>query len=127
VIAAPAEPTFADITFGFSSAEKEGAERPELLLGGFFDSSRITRKMLEGDVFAFLGYKGSGKTALAERARLLSESDPALFVTITTLDQFSYLDFKSVAGGSGDSQTRYPTAWGWLLLTQLIQSLEAGL
>jgi hypothetical protein len=47
-----------------------------------------------------------------------------LFVSSLTLDQFSYADFKSTAGGSSDAQIRYPTAWGWLLLTQLIQSPE---
>jgi hypothetical protein len=36
-----------------------------------------------------VGYKGSGKTAIVERARLLSERDPELFVSAAALDDFS--------------------------------------
>jgi hypothetical protein len=115
---------FADIEFGFASAEKEGAEAPDLLLTGFLDDARLTHSAVWGSPFLFLGYKGSGKTALAEHARLLSQTRPELFVTTTTLDRFSYGDFKSVAGGSADIQVRYPTAWGWLLLLALVHSLE---
>jgi hypothetical protein len=121
---------FKDIQFGFASAEKEGADAPDLLLDGFFDVTNISDNALWGTPFLFLGYKGSGKTALAEHARLVAERRPDLFVTVTTLDRFSYGDFKSIAGGSGDHQVRYPTAWGWLLLATLIHSLqrdEAGL
>jgi hypothetical protein len=121
---------FVDIQFGFASAEKEGAEVPDLLLTGFLDEAHVSDTAIWGSPFLVLGYKGSGKTALAEHARLLAEGLPHLFVTTTTLDRFSYGDFKSVAGGSGDHQVRYPTAWGWLLLLALIHSLqhdEAGL
>jgi hypothetical protein len=118
------EARFADIRFGYASAEKEGAEAPELLLSGFLDDEHLTETALSGSPFVFLGYKGSGKTALAEHARLIAERTPELFVTTTTLDHFSYGDFKSIAGGSADQQVRYPTAWGWLLLVALVQSLQ---
>jgi hypothetical protein len=118
------EAGFADIHFGFASAEKEGAEAPDLLLGGFLDEDDLSSAALAGSPFVFLGYKGSGKTALAEHARLVAERTPDLFVTTTTLDHFSYGDFKSIAGGSADHQVRYPTAWGWLLLVALVQSLR---
>ena len=117
-------PGFGDIQFGFASAEKEGVEAPDLLLSGFLDDARLTETALWGSSFLFLGYKGSGKTALGEHARLLAEGRLDLFVTTTTLDRFSYGDFKSVAGGSGEHQVRYPTAWGWLLLVALIHSLQ---
>jgi hypothetical protein len=118
------EARFAEIRFGFASAEKEGAEAPDLLLSGFLDDERLTETALTGSPFLFLGYKGSGKTALAEHARLLGERTADLFVTSTTLDHFSYGDFKAIAGGSADQQVRYPTAWGWLLLVALVQSLQ---
>ena len=93
---------FRDIEFGFADAHKEGAEAPDLLLHGFFDDTHLTEHALCGSPFLFLGYKGSGKTAIAERARLLGDRDPELFVTTTALDDFSYRDFTSLAGGSGD-------------------------
>jgi hypothetical protein len=120
----PGADSFRDIEFGFADARKEGAEAPELLLRGFFDDSQLTDEALSGSSFLFLGYKGSGKTALAERARLLGERDPALFVTTASLEEFSYGDFKSLAEGTGEAHARYPTVWAWLLLLTLIQSLE---
>jgi hypothetical protein len=119
-----ADQGFAGIQFGFASAETEGAEAPDLLLNGFFDDAGVSDTALFGLPFLFLGYKGSGKTALAEHARLVAEDQPELFVTTTSLDRFSYGDFKAVAGGSADQQVRYPIAWGWLLLAALVQSLE---
>ncbi len=115
---------FRDIEFGFADAHKEGAEAPDLLLHGFFDDTHLTEHALFGSPFLFLGYKGSGKTAIAERARLLGDRDPVLFVTTTALDDFSYRDFTSLAGGSGDFESRYPTVWAWVLLLFLVQSLE---
>jgi hypothetical protein len=115
---------FRDIEFGFADAHKEGAEAPDLLLHGFFDDTQLTEQALSGSSFLFLGYKGSGKTAIAERARLLGERDPELFVTTAALDDFSYGDFKSLAGAGGDSESRYPTVWAWVLLLFLVQSLE---
>lgn len=115
---------FADIEFGFADAEKESAENPELLLHAFLDDSHLVAKALEGSPFLFLGYKGSGKTALAERANLLQASRPQLFVSVEQLSDFSYAEFKNAAGGGGDHQTRYPTAWGYLLLLALLKSLE---
>lgn len=114
---------FRDIEFGFADAHKEGAEAPDLLLHGFFDDARLTEQALSGSSFLFLGYKGSGKTAIAERARLLGDRDPELFVTTVALDDFSYGDFRSLAGG-GDFESRYPTVWAWVLLLFLVQSLE---
>ena len=53
-----------------------------------------------GRPFVFLGYKGSGKTAIAERARLLAEDEPNLFVTTTSLEDLSYGEFSAVAGAA---------------------------
>ncbi|HWM08374.1 MAG TPA: hypothetical protein VNO82_03495 [Solirubrobacteraceae bacterium] len=117
-------PGFGSVQFGFASAEKEGVEVPDLLVSGFLDDGRLTETALWGSSFLFLGYKGAGKTALCEHARLLAEDRPDLFVTTTTLDRFSYGDFKLVAGGSGEHQVRYPSAWGWLLLVALVHSLQ---
>jgi hypothetical protein len=117
-------PAFQDIEFGFADAHKEATEAPALLLRGFLDDGDLIETALGRSPFLFLGYKGSGKTASAERARLLAQTEPQLFVVSLTLDDFSYGDFKALAGGTGDFQTRYPTAWAWNLLLFLLQSLE---
>jgi hypothetical protein len=116
---------FADIEFGFADAQTEGAEVPDLLLRGFLDETGLTDAALSGRPFLFLGYKGSGKTAIAERARLLAEDDPTLFVTVASLADLSSVEFHAAAGAGGDLETRYPTVWAWALLLFLVQSLEA--
>ncbi|MDA0180475.1 hypothetical protein OJ997_09235 [Solirubrobacter phytolaccae] len=117
--------SFASIQFGYADAHKEGSEEPDLLIDGFLDDARVMDSALRGSPFLFLGYKGCGKTAIVERAKLLAERDPQLFVTAATLEEFSYTDFKTFAGVSGDFQSRYPAAWAWSLLLLLIQSFEA--
>lgn len=117
-------PGFADINFGYSAAETEGLAAPELLLDGFLDYAQLTSKALKGMLFLFLGYKGSGKTAIAERAVLLAKDDPLLFVHHAWLGTFSFTDFKTAAGGGSEAQAQYPIVWSWLLLLTLLQSLE---
>jgi hypothetical protein len=109
---------------GFADAHKEGAEAPDLLLHGFFDDARVTDQALSGSSFLFLGYKGSGKTAIAERARLLGDRDPELFVTTVAL-MTSRMATSGHWPEAGNPESRYPTVWTWvLLLLFLVQSLE---
>jgi phosphoglycolate phosphatase-like HAD superfamily hydrolase len=115
---------FADIEFGRASAEVEGADLPNLLLEGYLDAQRITEAALGGEQFIFLGYKGAGKTALGERLRLLSASDPLLFARHIFLSDFPFKSFNKIIGGSAEAEARYPAAWSWLLLIVLFESLE---
>ena len=72
-----------------------------------------------GRRFLFLGYKGSGKSALAEHLRLSAESDSQVFVTASVLADFPYTDFASIVKGSKEVESRLPTAWSWLILLAL--------
>jgi hypothetical protein len=49
-------PPFGAIQFGFASAEKEGAEAPDLLLSGYFDDAHLSDTALYKSPFLFLGY-----------------------------------------------------------------------
>lgn len=73
---------FKDIYFGEVSGEMEGSDHPELLLDGYLDVHKITEIALENQKFLFLGYKGSGKSSLAERVRLISENSYDQFAGI---------------------------------------------
>jgi len=93
---------YSDIDFGFASAEKESAERPDLLTTGFLDVDGIREKILSGSHFLCLGYKGSGKSALSEHLRLTADSQSDFFVRRVFLDDFPFVDFGNVLRGSQD-------------------------
>src|SRR5512132_3650006 len=116
---------FADIDFGFASAEREGAEHPALLLQGFFDIGGVREKVVSGGEFLFLGYKGPGKSAISEHLRLVAEGDSQLFVRRMFLADFPFADFGNILRGSQDVQSRYPATWSWLLFLQIIDSLAS--
>jgi hypothetical protein len=117
-------PVFSDFKFGYASAEVEGAREPRLLLEGYYDNTGLIKQVIEGERFLFLGYKGSGKSAIGERLRLLAQNDPKLFVTSNFLSDFPYNSFKKVASGDIEPESRYPTAWAWLLLLRLVDSFR---
>src|SRR5882672_1368953 len=114
---------FHQLKFGWASAEQEGASDPNLLLDGFLDLGGVAEEATRGHKFLFLGYKGSGKSAISEHIRLKAASDPQLFVTTTFLADFPYSDFSRLVRGD-DPETKYPTAWSWLLLVKLFDSFN---
>jgi hypothetical protein len=115
---------FGDIFFGYASAERERSQDPRLLLDGYYDLHGQTRAITAGPEYLVLGYKGSGKTMLAERLELLGEQDPTLFVTNVALGDFPFAQFKKIVSGEADAETRYPAAWSWLLLLLILNSLS---
>lgn len=58
-----------DRLHAWASAEQEGAADPNLLLDGFFDLGGLVQEATAGHRFLFLGYKGSGKSAISEELR----------------------------------------------------------
>lgn len=117
------DPDFTSIRFGYASAETEGATAPELLLRAYLDRAGLIDEALYGHRFLFLGYKGSGKSAIGQRSRLLAEEKADLFVTSTFLADFPYSTLGKIAPGGVEPESRYPTAWAWLLLLKLVSSL----
>lgn len=113
---------FAEINFGYASAERESTDRPQLLLEGYFDYQDIVHEAQNGPRFLFLGYKGSGKSALCEHLRLKAKKNSQMFVTRRFLNDFPYSDFKRIIHGDYSAQEKYPTAWSWLLLITLFDS-----
>lgn len=115
---------FKDIEFGKASAEVEGSYCPDLLLSGFVDPWDVIKKVLEGPSCIFLGYKGAGKSAIGEHLRLVSESDPTLFVDQTFLSDFPYANFSKIISGEAEPESRFPTAWSWIITLRLLASFS---
>ena len=116
---------FRTINFGYASAENEAHRSPDLMLKGYFDLHHVCANALYSDAFLVLGYKGSGKSAIAERLKLLHADDSQVFITNINLQDFPYGSFSQMAGDSNEApQAKYPTAWSWILLIYLLASLE---
>jgi len=114
------------LNFGSASAEDEGASYPDLLLKGFYDVDGITEEAATGTRFLVLGYKGSGKSAVGERLRLLSVHSESLFVRSVVLGDFPFSKFSRIVSSNEptEAESNYPGVWKWLLLLQLLQSLS---
>lgn len=117
-------PPFAQLQFGYKSAEAERREKPSLLDKGFFDKDRVSRQIVSGSKYLILGYKGSGKSAVAEHLSVLSESDPLLFVSRAQLGDFPFDQVPEVVSSKGDVEIRTNLGWSLILLLRLLQSLE---
>ncbi len=111
-----------DFDFGSASAGTEATQRPELLEQGFLDHQGMEEEAINGTRFLFLGYKGSGKSALGERLVLLSRANPMLFVRMPNIADLSFQSFSQILKGSAEPEARYPTVWSWLLLLQVFDS-----
>jgi hypothetical protein len=119
-------PSFKSLRFGYASAETEAAEDPQLLLAGYLDTTSGQASVkLPSSRFLVLGYKGSGKSAIAEHLKLQAATDPLLFVRIVYLSDFQFRAFDDLAASTGERRSGYGPAWTWLLLLQAVDSLSA--
>ena len=115
---------FKDIPLGKASAELESMSHPDLLINGFFDPWDVVEKALGGHEFLFLGYKGSGKSAIAEHLTLTTTGTHDRFITHTFLSDFPYGNFEKIVTGDAEPESRFPTAWRWLLVLTLLDSIS---
>lgn len=113
---------FKKIEFGYASAQAEARKNPKLLINGFLDVDGFTEKVHRGHEWLILGYKGSGKSAIAERLRLLHESDAQAFVNLVNLEDFEYARLSHLAGNKEALETALPTAWSWVIYSFLLNS-----
>lgn len=109
-----------DIKFGWMSAEREAREKPMFLLDAFTRHDEFVEPLLNGSKFLVLGRKGAGKSAIAERIRLMSQDDPEMFTQRVYMSEFPFRELRQIV--TGDVSTRYPTAWTWLLLILIYTS-----
>jgi hypothetical protein len=115
---------FEAIKFGFASAETERANAPELLLQGYYDHQGVVKEARMGSRFLFLGYKGSGKSAIGQKLVVDAIDEPTQFVTPIQLKDFPFNAFGKVGVSSDEPEARYPTSWAWLILLRLLGSFK---
>ncbi|NND82511.1 MAG: hypothetical protein HKN50_08800 [Gammaproteobacteria bacterium] len=112
---------FKNIKFGAASAEQEATFEPHLLNQGFYDAWKIVDQAVKGPKSLFLGYKGSGKSSIGEHLRLTSEGDSSIHVNHIYLSDFPYENFKNIVGGVSSPESRFPSAWTWILLLHIVE------
>lgn len=113
---------FKSIHFGFTSAQTERSEEPGLLLDGYIDLQQVTEHAKEGPKFLFLGYKGAGKSAVGERLSLTAQGKFDEFVRVIGLSDFPFTPFSKIVRGDAEPESKYPSAWSWVLLPYLLES-----
>ncbi len=113
---------YKNIAFGHASAEAERTEDPGLLIDGYVDYNDATNEALSGRKYLFLGHKGAGKSAIAERINLTYSDDFDKFVTLVSLADFPFTPFSKIIRGDEEPETKFPTAWSWIILIYLLET-----
>ncbi|MFZ2471257.1 MAG: toll/interleukin-1 receptor domain-containing protein [Methanothrix sp.] len=114
--------SFKEIEFGKADAQTERIYHPYLLLDGFFDELGYIDKLQNGYVFLVLGPKGSGKTAIASKLKLISDSDNDFYVNLCELENFPYSLFSKSFPSDELPEIRYTIQWEFLLLISLFDN-----
>lgn len=114
---------FRKILFGKTDAQEESAEYPDLLINGYLPVDNISSQVLDTNKFLFLGYKGSGKSALSEHLKLTADENT--IVDQQSLKNFPYKTFSKIVSGESEPEVKHKLAWRWLLLVRVLQDLIA--
>lgn len=104
---------FSDINWGEDEAKNDES------LDGYFVEFPGYEKILEGKKRYIIGRKGTGKSAILQKIRLQSESDPTSFYSDISLRDFPLNDFKALGNRGLQDKSKYVSAWKFLLLTEI--------
>lgn len=111
------------IHFGVIDAKQESKQYPELLNTGYWDGDSVVEKALNERTFLFLGYKGSGKSALAEHLKITKSSFDCN-VIIRLLNSFHYNQFAKFTGAKNEDRIQeMEFSWAWVLLVDIFQNI----
>lgn len=110
------------INFGKADAQQEGDEFPNLLRDGYYDNDRVVEQAYGSSKYLFLGYKGSGKSALSVHLKLSAKEDT--LVETLSLKDFPYKSFAKIVSGESEIEYKLKVSWRWLLLAQVLYTLN---
>lgn len=105
--------SFSDIDWGEDEATNDEA------LERYFVEFPGYEKILAGEKRYIIGRKGTGKSAILQKIRLLSKSDPKTFSSNISLRDFPLTDFKSLGDRRLQDKSKYVSAWKFLLYTEI--------
>lgn len=113
---------FKNINFGKAAGEQESAYYPDLINEGFYNYNNAISKMIDGEEFLIQGYKGSGKSTIAEKISsiALAEPDKLLNAKKIYLKDYPFTRFNQIYPGSEGEESKFPRVWSYLLLSILL-------
>lgn len=100
---------FKNIKFGDIDARTEMTDSPDLLIGGFLDENGYIDHIMDDRFYLIYGLKGSGKTAIGSRIKLISLEDKQLEVEQYTLERFNYNLFEGMSYNTPSDDGNGPT------------------
>lgn len=117
-------PPLRELHFGELDAAQEAIDEPRLLLDGFYDYREAAYGIATGQILVLLGPKGAGKTAVLEHLRLLWQDRWNKFYVYWDLRTFPVADVTQIQTGQSAGGSRAQSAWEFLLLLRVIESLS---
>jgi hypothetical protein len=124
-MASSVQPTFRELNFGHLDASQEAADEPQLLREGFYDYREAAFGISTQQNWLLLGPKGAGKSAVLEYLRLSWEVRYDRFFTIWNLSGFPVNDVTQIKTGQAAGGSRAQSAWEFLLLLRVVETLAA--
>lgn len=115
---------FREIEFGMTDAQSEGKRFPNLLTSGYLEIMNLIDEALLPGRYVFLGYKGSGKSALSAHLKLTYKQTDGYFINEIMMKAFPYKLFSKVVKGDAEQEAKYPLAWRWILLLYILHSFD---
>ncbi len=117
---------FKEINFGSTAGEQERAYYPELIREGFYNYNDAVEKIIGGDKFLIQGYKGSGKSTIAEKIGLMVDSESLDKVNAKTiyLKDYPFSKFSQIYPGTENDESKFPRVWSYLLLSILTNLMD---
>jgi hypothetical protein len=111
---------FKEINFRYTDAGEEILYAPELIEHAYVDINGILEDIKLPEKYLVIGPKGSGKTALASKLKLVSKIHWNMFVENDELEQFEFALLSKCGAKKGTSIGGALTVWQLLLSIRMI-------
>lgn len=114
---------FEKINFKYTDATEEKVYAPKLIEDCYVDLENILERVNDPSKFIVLGTKGSGKSALASKLQLSSNSKWNKFIATDDLEQFEFNLLEKTGGEKGKTIGGAVSVWQLLLLIRILSLL----